>query len=176
MQNCGKIYLKELLIAVIFICGFHCLSCKRSIPNENWQTNLNDNQRVTINEPVCAPSRTVILKGNVYLAVDTLPEFPGGNGKFMEFVETHLKYPAKAHGASGRVNVTFVINRNGNLSDSETVGRKMHPAFEKEALRIMRASPKWRPGKPKGKKVRTLWTVPIVFLPPPALPSYHRPE
>ena len=175
MPNFRETDRNKSLIMAIFVLSLNCLSCKRNTPNQGSPEKKVTNQLGKIDEPVCGPSRGAIIKGNVHISVDVLPAFPGGYSKFNEFVNAHLKYPAKAHGAFGRVNVTFVINRNGSLSDIEAVGRKMHPALEKEALRIVRASPKWRPGKLKGKKVRVLWTVPIVFLPPPVPPSYHRP-
>lgn len=176
IESTCKTLCEKLLPVVIAVFGLTFLSCKRNIPNQGSPEKTATNQLVRIDEPVCGPSRCTIIKGNVHIAVDVLPEFPGGYSKFNEFVSAHLKYPAKAQGVYGRVNVTFVINRNGSLSNIERVGRKLHPALEREAFRIMRASPKWRPGKIKGKAVRTQYTVPIVFLPPPVPPSYHRPE
>jgi len=175
MQSTDNIQVVKLPIVLILALSLTCLTCKRSVPDQGNPVKAATNQLVRIDEPVCGPSRGSIIKGNVYLSVDVLPEFPGGESKMREYIETHIKYPANAHGAAGRVNVTFVINRNGSLSDIEAVGRKMHPSLEKEALRIVRASPKWKPGKLKGKKVRVQYTVPIVFLPQQAPPNYHRP-
>jgi TonB family protein len=163
MKYLGKIDFRGSLPVILFLVGFNCLSCKRNIPNQGSPEKTVTNQLGKIDEPVCGPSRGAIIKGNVHIRVDVFPEYPGGYSKFYEFVKAHIKYPAKAHGAFGRVIVTFVVNRDGSLSNMELVGRKQHPALEKEALRVMKKSPKWIPGKIKGKSVRTQYTVPILF-------------
>ncbi len=127
------------------------------------QQNPDSQQTVRPNERVCTVSRNKFIKGDVYTSVEQLPEFPGGMGNFFKFVKTHLKFPADANGAKGRVNVTFIVNRDGSLSDMKAIGRVSHPALEKEALRVMKLLPKWMPGKQNGKPVRVQYTVPIIF-------------
>jgi protein TonB len=122
-----------------------------------------DNQNVRPDEPVCTISRIKLIKGDVYFAVDELPQFPGGQKKFMSYVNTNLKHPTGTNDIVSRVIITFVVNRDGSLSNLEVIGRRHNAVFEKEALRVMKKSPKWKPGKIKGKAVRTQYTVPILF-------------
>ncbi len=100
----------------------------------------------------------------VYTSVQTLPQFPGGVDGFMRFMHTNLRYPAEAkkQKVQGRVNVNFVVERDGSLSNIKAVGRP-NALLTDEALRTIKASPKWTPGKQGGIPVRTQFTVPVVF-------------
>jgi protein TonB len=122
-----------------------------------------DIQTVQPDEAVCTVSRSKLIKSNVHTLVEQLPEFPGGYTKFLKFVNTNLKYPTGTKEIVSRVIITFVVNRDGSLSDLEIAGRRQNPLFEREALRVMKKSPKWKPGKIEGKVVRTQYTVPILF-------------
>jgi TonB family protein len=125
-----------------------------------------DIQTVRPGEAICPVSKGKLIKGNVHTAVDELPEFPGGQKKLMSYINTNLKHPPGANDIVTRVIITFVVNPDGSLSDLEIAGRRQNPLFEKEALRVVQKSPKWIPGKIKGKAVRTQYTVPILFQQP----------
>jgi len=176
MSNFSEIDWSKSLIMAIIVLSVNCLSCKRSVPNQSNRDNTATNQLVRIDEPVCTPSRNKIIKGNVHISVDTLPEYPGGYEKFLKYVNANLKYPAGTKEVVSRVIITFVVNQDGSLSDIEVAGHRQNPLFENEALRVVKKSPKWIPGKIKGKAVRTQYTVPILFQQQQVPPSYRLPE
>ena len=105
-------------------------------------------------------------KQNVYDTVEQMPEFPGGMPAMIEFLQTNLKYPsdAKKQNVGGRVLVMFVVEPDGSISNVR-VAKKVFPSLDAEALRVVKAMPKWNPGKEKGKPVRVNFSLPIVFSP-----------
>ena len=96
--------------------------------------------------------------------VDQMPEFPGGNAALVEYLSTNVEYPAVAleNGVQGRVMVSFVVERDGSLSDVRVL-RSVDPLLDKEALRVVRSMPKWTPGMMDGSPVRVKYTIPITF-------------
>lgn len=105
-------------------------------------------------------------KQNVYDVVEQMPEFPGGMPAMIEFLQTNLNYPkdAKKQNVGGRILVMFVIEADGSISNVR-VAKKVFPSLDAEALRVVKAMPKWNPGKEKGKPVRVNFSLPIVFSP-----------
>lgn len=105
-----------------------------------------------------------VIEPGVFTAVEHLPEFPGGVAAFGKFLGTHVRYPkdAREKGIQGRVIVTFVVEKDGKLSDIKVV-RSVSPDIDAEALRVLALSPKWKPGTQKGKAVRVQYSVPISF-------------
>jgi TonB family protein len=100
----------------------------------------------------------------VYTEVDQLPSFPGGQQKFGEFLAKNIKYPTamKEKGVQGKVFVSFVVEKDGALSNFKIL-KDVGYGAGKEAMRVLAMSPKWNPGSKKGKKVRSLFTVPISY-------------
>ena len=109
------------------------------------------------------PSETA-PKDSIYEVVDEMPEFPGGIKAQMEFMKNNLRYPEelKAKGTQGRVVVLFVVNKDGSLSDAKVI-RKVDPLMDAEALRVINAMPRWKPGMQGGKPVAVKYTVPVLF-------------
>ena len=105
-------------------------------------------------------------KQNVYDVVEQMPEFPGGMPAMIEFLQTNLNYPkdAKNQNVGGRILVMFVVEADGSISNVR-VAKKVFPSLDAEALRVVKAMPKWNPGKEKGKPVRVNFSLPIVFSP-----------
>ena len=105
-------------------------------------------------------------ENHIFGVVEQMPSFPGGNKALMKFLDDNLRYPAEARamGIQGRVVVTFVVERDGNI-DSIKVVKKVSPELDREALRVIRLMPKWNPGKQNGKTVRTKYTIPVIFKP-----------
>ncbi|MBQ5466617.1 MAG: energy transducer TonB [Muribaculaceae bacterium] len=105
-------------------------------------------------------------KQNVYDVVEQMPEFPGGMPAMIEFLQTNLNYPkdAKKQNVGGRILVMFVVEADGSISNVR-VAKKVFPSLDAEALRVVKAMPKWNPGKEKGKPVRVNFSLPIVFSP-----------
>lgn len=102
---------------------------------------------------------------SVYCAVDELPTFKGGEKKYMEWLGSNIQYPkaAQAAGAEGRAIVQFVVNKNGSISDVKIQKSTGNEELDNEAMRVVGASPKFKPGKMNGKVVRTKMMLPIMF-------------
>ena len=100
----------------------------------------------------------------VFEVVEEMPEFPGGVDATMEYLQKELRYPesAKEKGIQGRVTVQFIIDKEGNVTNSK-VTRSVDKDMDAEAIRLVKAMPKWKPGMQKGKAVAVKYTVPVVF-------------
>lgn len=96
--------------------------------------------------------------------VEQLPQFPGGMAQLMKWLTAHLKYPENAKMAkiSGKVVVAFVVNTDGTVADVKLV-KGTDPSLDNEALRVVKAMPKWSPGRAGGKPCRTLVHLPVVY-------------
>mgnify|MGYP002521770734 CR=1 FL=1 len=112
--------------------------------------------------PPPAPKPEVSTK--VFDVVEEMPSFPGGQGALMAFLSSNIKYPvvAQENGVQGRVIVGFVVERDGSISDVKVM-RSVDPSLDREAQRVVKAMPKWKPGKQNGSAVRVKYTVPVVF-------------
>lgn len=106
----------------------------------------------------------VVVEGENVLpgVVETMPEFPGGQAKLLEYIKTNLRYPDPDCCISGRVIVQFKVMKNGNI-DEIKIARGLHPLFDQEVLRVISTMPKWNPGKIMDRPVNTLLTVPVTF-------------
>jgi len=104
-------------------------------------------------------------EAQVFFIVEEMPEFPGGELALRKFIANAIKYPviAQENGIQGKVYVTFVVDRDGGISDAR-IARGVDPSLDKEALRVVSTLPKWKPGKQRGKPVRVSYTVPINFV------------
>lgn len=101
----------------------------------------------------------------IYQVCDVIPEFPGGQNELLQYLAKSIKYPEDAikQKIQGRVSVTFVIEKDGSVSNIE-VARSVSPSLDKEAIRVISNMPKWTPGKLKdGKVVRVAYTCPVVY-------------
>ena len=100
----------------------------------------------------------------VYSNVDQMPSFPGGQGAMMQWISGNTRYPAIAaeNGVQGRVVVRFVVEKDGSISDVH-VTSPVDPSLDREALRVIKAMPRWIPGKRNGSAVRVKLTVPVTF-------------
>ena len=112
--------------------------------------------------PPPAPKPEVATK--VFDVVEEMPSFPGGNGALMSYLASNTKYPvvAQENGVQGRVIVSFVVERDGSITDVRVV-RSVDPSLDREASRVVRSMPRWSPGKQNGSTVRVKYTVPVVF-------------
>ena len=101
---------------------------------------------------------------DVFDVVEKMPEFPGGVQELLGFLSKTIKYPAEAEkaGNQGRVIATFVVRKDGSISDARVV-KSVDPLLDAEALRVINAMPAWIPGTQNGKPVNVKYTVPISF-------------
>lgn len=108
-----------------------------------------------------------IEEEEVFYIVEDMPTFNGGDPatEFRKYIAQNLRYPeiAAENGISGRVIVQFAVSRVGQVEDAVVV-RSVDPALDKEAIRVVMSSPKWTPGKQRGKAVKVLFTFPINFV------------
>jgi protein TonB len=100
----------------------------------------------------------------IFVIVEEMPEFPGGELSLRKYIASAIKYPtvAQENGVQGTVFVSFVVDRDGGVSDVKVV-RGVDPSVDKEAMRVVSTLPKWKPGKQRGKPVRVSYSVPIHF-------------
>lgn len=99
-----------------------------------------------------------------FQVVERLPEFPGGMSAFVQWLTKNLKYPLTAQRAKrkGTVLVSFIVNKDGSIADRKVV-KSVSPELDREALRVLRLMPKWKPGEDHGQPCRTYICIPIVF-------------
>lgn len=100
----------------------------------------------------------------IFVVVEQDPEFPGGMEALYRYLSENLQYPqlAKDNGISGMVYVTFVIEKDGSVSNPKIL-REIGGGCGAEAIRVVKAMPKWIPGKQRGKPVRVQFTLPVKF-------------
>ena len=100
----------------------------------------------------------------IFEVVEEMPGFPGGQGALMQYLARNVKYPVEAQtkGIQGRVIVSFIVRKDGNISDIKVI-RSVDPYLDKEAARVIAAMPKWKPGKQRGETVNVRFTVPVAF-------------
>ena len=100
----------------------------------------------------------------VYKVVEEMPKFPGGQDALTNYMVTNVKYPenARKNGVQGTVFVTFVVEKDGKISDARVL-KGVDEELDKEALRVVSEMPKWSPGKEKGKPVKVQFNLPIAF-------------
>ena len=100
----------------------------------------------------------------IFVVVEQQPEFPGGMSALMKFLSDNIKYPviAQENGIQGRVITNFVVERDGSITDVNVV-RGQDPSLDKEAVRVIKTMPRWKPGQQRGKPVRVRFTLPVQF-------------
>ena len=115
-------------------------------------------------EVIAQPEPPKEEETKVFDVVEVMPTFPGGQQALFEWLSKNIKYPvvAEENGVQGRVIVTFVVERNGSITDVQ-VAKSVDPSLDKEAVRVVKAMPHWIPGKQNGSAVRVKFTVPVTF-------------
>lgn len=100
------------------------------------------------------------------VAIEDPPEYPGGQDAMMKFLSKNSRYPdaERKQGIQGKVFVTFVIDKKGNVTHAEVYkGVKGGPGLDEEGLRLVNMMPRWKPGKQNGKLVRVRYILPLHF-------------
>ncbi|SDK66471.1 protein TonB [Catalinimonas alkaloidigena] len=100
----------------------------------------------------------------IFLVVEEQPAPEGGMEAFNKYLSKNLRYPEQARrmGIEGRVFVEFVVDKDGSLNDVKAV-KGIGAGCDEEAVRVVKAAPKWKPGKQRGRPVRVRMVVPIFF-------------
>ncbi|MBO4453527.1 MAG: energy transducer TonB [Paludibacteraceae bacterium] len=101
----------------------------------------------------------------IFVLVEKMPEFPGGQQALFNFLKENVHYPEDARKAKieGRVLCQFIVNSDGRIVDVHVVKSSGNASLDHEALRVIHKMPRWKPGIQKGKPVRVKYTVPINF-------------
>jgi protein TonB len=150
---------------------FFALGLMASVVGVNAQV-IDDNADVVglsvEKQPMCVEIFEVtepeLDENAIFQVVETQPEFPGGIAELMKYLQKNMRYPkvCKEQGLQGRVIVQFVVNTDSTISDVNVI-KPVNPHFDKEALRVVKAMPKWKPGTQRGKPVRVRCTLPVTF-------------
>lgn len=117
-------------------------------------------------KPVEMPNGMKVEKQekDTYDVVEQMPQFPGGPAALMQFLSQNIRYPETAYkaGDQGRVIVKFIVEKDGSISDAQTV-KSVSPELDAEALRVINSMPNWMPGMQNGEPVRVKYVVPVTF-------------
>ena len=117
-----------------------------------------------VNEKIVDEIPEAVEETKVFDVVEQMPQYPGGDAALMQYLSSHIKYPviAEENGIQGRVVCTFVVEKDGSITDVRVV-KSVDPSLDKEAVRVIKSMPKWIPGKQNGSAVRVKYTVPVTF-------------
>ena len=121
----------------------------------------------------CSESDKSDYTSEVYDKVEVMPEYPGGFESMMDFMKSNMKYPeiAMQNGAKGKVIISFVVEKDGKVSDVKAadfiadgeVSDECRDSLIAEAERVVASMPNWKPGQQKGENVRVKYTMPFTF-------------
>ena len=144
-----------LLLFVLIIAGI-TVNAQQTLP----QKPKDPDSETMINEPESTPSDTA----KIFTSVEHEPSFPGGTGKFFEYIMKNLKYPDQTFkdGFVGKIFVSFVVERDGSLTNIK-VRKSTSPALDAEVAKVIKKSPKWSPGIQDCRIVRVKYSLPINF-------------
>ena len=137
--------------------------------DDNMFQNLEDdaNSGVEIMDYIeSAPEEETIEEEAIpFQLVEEKPSFNGGDAnEFSKWVNSRLVYPeiAKENGVQGRVTLQFTVNADGSVSNVKVL-RGVDSSLDKEAVRVVSSSPKWKPGKQRDRAVKVTYTLPVIF-------------
>ena len=132
-----------------------CKEAKRTPLPEGLSTMKQDNTHQTVGE---------LVEELVYDMVEVMPEFPGGVRAMLDFIKKNIQYPeiARKNGIQGRVIVGVVVDKNGSVTNL-TILKSIDPYLDKEAIRVIRLMPKWKPGTQMDKPVKVKYAIPVSF-------------
>ncbi len=135
--------------------------------DDNLEIDAEADQNTEVEEyiaPVKQDEEESAEEAQIFMVVESMPEFPGGEPALYKFLGENIKYPqmAKESGIQGRVFVTFVVEKNGSVTDVRVL-RGIGGGCDEEAIRVVQNMPKWTPGKQRGKSVRVQYNLPVKF-------------
>ena len=155
---------KYLLFVPLAFALMFMNSCKRKPKVQKQEM---EGTRVVVKAE--SPEDTAQIKNvesteKTFEVVEQMPAFPGGDAALMKYLSENIKYPKAAEkaGEQGRVVVNFIVEKDGAISNVNVV-RSVTPTLDAEAVRVIKAMPKWVPGKQDGQFVRVKYNVPVSF-------------
>jgi len=127
-------------------------------PPPSQSSELKDNPQVVMEEPVREAEEVP------YVVVEEMPMFPGGDAVLLKYIGENTRYPelAKEHNIQGRVIIRFCVTSKGSVSQISVL-KGVDPELDKEAIRVVKSLPTFRPGSQGGKPVPVWYMVPISF-------------
>lgn len=142
--------MKKLL--VLLLCCLP-LSLKAQVVIDDSNFVIDDHLKDTINGEI------------IYQVVEEEPEFPGGMKALAMYCRQNMQYPETARDLKiqGRILVKFSIMKDGSVSNAHVVRSLGDQSLDEEAIRLVKAMPKWKPGRHRGKVVNCWYTIPVVF-------------
>lgn len=167
--------MKLQLVLLLSLC-MSCLSAQNKSAEQNKQNKIvvSEKEYNTLSSEDAVQTQPELKinlddqnnENSIYniVGLDVKPEFPGGIEKFYSFISKNLiiSDEVKANKIKGRIFATFVVERNGQLSDIKIL-RDLKYGTGKEVLRVLNKSPKWSPGQQNGKIVRCQYSIPIAI-------------
>lgn len=114
--------------------------------------------------PIDMGDEEEVEEEEIFLVVEQKPQFPGGEAKLYEYLAKNIEYPqiANESGIQGRVYITFVVEKDGSITDVRVL-RGIGGGCDEEAIRVVKSMPKWEPGRQRNKPVRVQYNLPIKF-------------
>jgi TonB family protein len=152
--------LKILIALPVIIAMIVFVSCSKELLDVQTQKT----EEVKDFDPKIADAKNSGVEGEVFFITEEMPQFPGGELGLRKFIAMNVKYPqeARENNVQGKVYVRFIVTKTGDV-DSVTVQRGVDPSLDAEAVRVVKALPKWKPGMQRGVPVNVYYTVPINF-------------
>jgi len=147
--------------------GYGCDEEAKRLVSEmtGWQPGEQDGKKVRVRSNVPVYFKEELYPDSrIYMDLDTMPVFPGGSVEFISYIESELVFPEHARSANinGIINVDFVVEKDGNVSNV-TVNNSLGYGCDEAAAKVILRSPKWEPGYYSGKPARVLLSVPVTF-------------
>ena len=137
----------------------------RQTQAQTENNNVNTEQNTVVVDEVETTEEVTEEETLPFYTVEIKPKFNGGDAnEFSKWVNQRLVYPeiCVQNGVSGRVTLSFTIKADGTLADVKVL-RGVDPALDQEALRVVKSSPKWTPGKQRDRAVPVSYTFPVIF-------------
>lgn len=116
-------------------------------------------------EVLITPTKEREDREKPWCVVEIMPSFPGGEGALFTYLSKSIRYPniAVENGIEGTVTVQFVVDYEGNIKDVKVLSAAKGGGLEQEATRVIKAMPKWKPGRQNGRNVSVLYSIPVNF-------------
>lgn len=117
-----------------------------------------------VDPPIAIQEKPAVKQDEIYDITEVAPEFPGGQTALFEYLKNNIRYPeqAKELALEGKVYVGFVVRDNGKITNVE-IKRGVHELLDREAMRVIKSMPDWKPGMNNGKAVNCRMILPIKF-------------
>ena len=137
---------------------------KEDIKEVSFNAEVNDDTKNIEIVPVVIEQEEEVVEEQIFTVVENEPEFPGGMEALYKYLAQNIKYPqlARDNGITGKVYVTFVVEKDGSIANPKVL-RDIGGGCGAEAIRVVKAMPKWSPGKQRGKAVRVQFNLPVSF-------------